>query len=182
MIPGLIEMLTAGALPLLAFILLPAFSNWSSRPDTDDIRTGYRCGEIRETTKYLRLRLRGDSRKDLGKTSERSEPENDDWELWKSLDWTNEHTKIVTPWAPGGAKNNTYKRGYLTNISDGAGGTSPPTPRTADETASPASGSIDKELQGGTVTFYIKIFTWKTSTKYKPMPFIFFHLVIYVSS
>ena len=37
-------MLTAGALPLLAFILLPAFSNWSSRPDTDDIRTGYRCG------------------------------------------------------------------------------------------------------------------------------------------
>ena len=37
-------MLTAGALPLLVFILLPAYSNWSSQPDTDDIRTGYRCG------------------------------------------------------------------------------------------------------------------------------------------
>ena len=41
-------MLTAGALPLLAFILLPAFSNWSSRPDTDDIRTGYKCVEKTE--------------------------------------------------------------------------------------------------------------------------------------
>ena len=53
-VPRLIEMLTAGALPLLAFILLPAFSNWSSRPDTDDIRTGYRCGEIRERKKYIK--------------------------------------------------------------------------------------------------------------------------------
>ena len=52
-------------------------------------------------------------------------------------------------------------------ISDGVGGISPPTPRTADETASPASGLIDKELQRETVTFYIKIFTWKTFTKYK---------------
>jgi len=46
----LIEMLTAGALPLLAFILLPAFSNWSSRPDTDDIRTGYRRSRRDQST------------------------------------------------------------------------------------------------------------------------------------
>ena len=38
----MIEMLTSGALPLLVFILLPAYSNWSSQPDNDDIRSGYR--------------------------------------------------------------------------------------------------------------------------------------------
>ena len=43
-------MLTAGALSLLVFILLPAYSNWSSQPDTDDIRTGYRCGVRRESS------------------------------------------------------------------------------------------------------------------------------------
>ena len=80
-------MLTAGALPLLAFILLPAFSNWSSRPDTDDIRTGYRQGE----------NIRG-------------------------------------------MKNKLEK-----NILDGAEETSPPMPRTADGTALPALGLIDKE-------------------------------------
>ena len=55
-------------------------------------------------------------------------------------------------------------------ISEEVGETSPPTPRTADETAWPASGLIDKELQRETVTFYIKIFTWKTFTKYKSLP------------
>ena len=38
----MIEMLTSGVLPLLVFVLLPAYSNWSSQPDNDDIRTGYR--------------------------------------------------------------------------------------------------------------------------------------------
>ena len=38
----MIEMLTAGALPLLVFILLPAYSSWSSQPDSDDMRSGYR--------------------------------------------------------------------------------------------------------------------------------------------
>lgn len=46
----LIEMLTAGALPLLVFILLPAYSNWSSQPDTDDIRTGYRRSRRDQST------------------------------------------------------------------------------------------------------------------------------------
>ena len=38
----MIEMLTSGALPLLVFILLPAYSSWSSQPDSDDMRSGYR--------------------------------------------------------------------------------------------------------------------------------------------
>ena len=38
----MIEMITSGALPLLVFILLPAYSSWSSQPDNDDMRSGYR--------------------------------------------------------------------------------------------------------------------------------------------
>ena len=38
----LVEMLGGGALPVLVFTLLPAYSKWSSQPDTDDLRSGYR--------------------------------------------------------------------------------------------------------------------------------------------
>ena len=66
-------------------------------------------------------------------------------------------------------------------ISEEVGETSPPTPRTADETVWPASGLIDKELQRETVTFYIKIFTWKTFTKYK-FPLLFFSSNIFITA
>merc|ERR1719245_2540930 len=46
----LVEMLSSGALPLLVFILLPAYSNWSSQPDNDDIRTGYRRSRRDQST------------------------------------------------------------------------------------------------------------------------------------
>jgi len=46
----MIEMLTSGALPLLVFILLPAYSNWSSQPDNDDIRSGYRRSRRDQST------------------------------------------------------------------------------------------------------------------------------------
>jgi len=46
----MVEMLTSGALPLLVFILLPAYSNWSSQPDNDDIRTGYRRSRRDQST------------------------------------------------------------------------------------------------------------------------------------
>lgn len=38
----ILEMLSSGALPLLAFSLLPAYSSWTARPDGDDMRWGYR--------------------------------------------------------------------------------------------------------------------------------------------
>merc|ERR1712018_620008 len=41
----MIEMLTSGALPLL-----PAYSNWSSQPDNDDIRSGYRRSRRDQST------------------------------------------------------------------------------------------------------------------------------------
>ena len=46
----MIEMLTSGALPLLVFILLPAYSSWSSQPDSDDMRSGYRSVSIPHTS------------------------------------------------------------------------------------------------------------------------------------
>ena len=49
----LVEMLSSGALPLLVFILLPAYSNWSSQPDNDDIRTGYRSNIFLFPVKYF---------------------------------------------------------------------------------------------------------------------------------
>merc|ERR1712183_551718 len=46
----MIEMLTSGALPLLVFILLPAYSSWSSQPDSDDMRSGYRRSRRDQST------------------------------------------------------------------------------------------------------------------------------------
>jgi len=46
----MIEMLTSGALPLLVFILLPAYSSWSSQPDGDDMRSGYRRSRRDQST------------------------------------------------------------------------------------------------------------------------------------
>lgn len=46
----LVEMLGGGALPVLVFTLLPAYSKWSSQPDTDDLRSGYRRSRRDQST------------------------------------------------------------------------------------------------------------------------------------